>query len=877
MTSPERTEETLPGSSPSPPPISPGSRSAASALQQAEKYFAGGVFSGKAAKVFEEAVAARPDLRHLQDALDICRLIQNVTDMIRRRLGETVSGPPTREQCVSIEDWFDKFPASADVAKCLGDVRLLDGDWEGAREAYQSAQAKEYRDNQAIVNSGRVALSNPGCPAGVLRYFGEAALSLGQFSQAVEFLIGALHRSGDDREATTGLLQLISERLLPLLDPSPQKQAVLTEMVRASLELGLMDQALAAFAHIELTGFARGDLVKRIARHLIDHEDYRQAFDYLSRIPFDPDTKSLVNEIAVNMEREGEIDTAVHLLRYINEHDLVIKQAQRAAEDRLESAATLELAELCFRTGRFDAALSHYLVLLRHDSPEIAQLTDRIETAAMQAGKVRAEDMLGVGEYFFRRRDWRRAENFLHRGLSLDPNHSRLQQLLRSVYDTLLKTDSNPDPIRLRSGDLYLAASQIDQAVEEYKKVLDSPGFEAEARRRLAIAYLKAGEPKSALEQYRDLSLQASDLEVLYQLHEHLMTAALFSEALEAATLLREFDSHYRDIQERILQLEQTLRQPDAAQPFSDPKMVELIGDQAVGRYRYIEQIGSGGMGVVHKVYDLKSQTIVAMKILRESLTGSSKAIDRFFREARIAATFTHPNIVNIFDYNINSVYGKSYISMEFVDGPSLRGIIEERFSVSSELTAEYIAEILDYTYQLCDALETTHTKGIIHRDIKPDNVMITSDGVVKITDFGIVHIEAATFTPTGALIGTPRYMSPEQVRGGRVDCRSDIYAVGIIVYEALLGTPPFISGDVAYQHVNVPPPPPRAVNPAIPEPVEEIILHCLEKDPSRRYQRAKETGLAVQSVLESVYPKIYSRFRNRRVTSTLDSPAATQ
>jgi serine/threonine-protein kinase len=352
------------------------------------------------------------------------------------------------------------------------------------------------------------------------------------------------------------------------------------------------------------------------------------------------------------------------------------------------------------------------------------------------------------------------------------------------------------------------------------------------------------------------------------------MAASLFPEALQAATMIHEFDSQYRDVEERILQLEQAIHHPDAAQPLCDPKMVELIGDQAIGRYRYIEQIGSGGMGVVHKVYDLKSQCVVAMKILRESLTGSSKAIDRFFREARIAATFTHPNIVNIFDYNINSVYGKSYISMEFVDGPSLRTIIEERFSVSGELGSEYIAEILDYIFQLCDALETTHMKGIIHRDIKPDNVMITGDRVVKITDFGIVHIEEATFTPTGALIGTPRYMSPEQVRGGRVDCRSDIYAVGIILYEALLGSPPFITGDIAYQHLNVAPPAPRQVNPSIPEAVEAISMRCLEKDPSRRFQRAKEVGMAVERALEELYPKILIRFRNRRVTSTLESPS---
>jgi len=870
-----KADETLPGDEAHSSPAAPGD--SRSVVQLAERYLAGGVFSTKALKVFEEAAAARPDYLNFQKALSICMLIQSVAETIRKRVSDGATPTPAGEQRERVESLFGQFPRSPDLAKCLGDVRLLDGDWEGACHAYRLAQSKGYRDDQAIINSSRLALAHADCPASALTYFGEVALALGQFAQAVEFLAEALRRSTGKREATVSLLDLISERLLLRLAPSAEKQTLLTEIVRACVEIDLMDRALAAFRQVDLTDFPHGDLVKQIARYLIDQEDYRQAFDYLSRIPFDRDAKELVNEITVKLEQRGEIDTAVYLLQYMNKHDLVIQEAQRIAKDRLESTATRELADLCFRSGRYDAALSHYLHLIRRGAPDVTDFADQIETAASQIATPNVDDLVYLGIFLHDRRDWRRAENLLSRALEFDSENIRARELLRSICDTLLQAEPNLARARLRSGYLYLLAGRAEDAIEEYKKALESPGYEIEARRRLAGAYVAAGEPVLALEQYRDLPLRASDLEALYDLHETLMNEGLTQEALEAATLIYQFDSSYRDVEERIAQLEETARPQEGVQLARDAKMIELIGEQAVGRYRYIERIGSGGMGIVHKVFDIKNQCVVAMKILRESLTGSSKAIDRFFREARIAATLSHPNIVNIFDYNINNVQGKSYISMEYVDGPSLRNIIEERFADSGELTSDYIAEVLYYTTQLCDALETTHLKGIIHRDIKPDNIMITSEQVVKITDFGIVHIEEATFTPTGALIGTPRYMSPEQVRGGRVDCRSDIYAVGIILHESLIGTPPFISGDIAYQHVNVPPTPPREMNAFIPEEVEVIVLRCLEKDPRRRYQRAKDLKLTIEEVLQKLYPKIAARFyRARSVSSTIESPSIT-
>jgi serine/threonine-protein kinase len=187
------------------------------------------------------------------------------------------------------------------------------------------------------------------------------------------------------------------------------------------------------------------------------------------------------------------------------------------------------------------------------------------------------------------------------------------------------------------------------------------------------------------------------------------------------------------------------------------------------------------------------------------------------------------------------------------VDGPSLRDLIEKKFAASIDVDTDDVAESLFYMSQLCDALYATHKEGIIHRDIKPDNILINSEGVVKVTDFGIVHVEEATFTPTGAMVGTPRYMSPEQIQGKRLDGRSDIYAAGIILYELMTGSPPFITGDISYQHVNMPPTPPRDICPVIPEGVNHIILKCLAKSTDERYPDAMLLKIDIDRELEEI------------------------
>jgi serine/threonine-protein kinase len=164
--------------------------------------------------------------------------------------------------------------------------------------------------------------------------------------------------------------------------------------------------------------------------------------------------------------------------------------------------------------------------------------------------------------------------------------------------------------------------------------------------------------------------------------------------------------------------------------------------------------------------------------------------------------------------------------------------------------------DALFYMAQVCDALNVTHSKGIIHRDIKPDNILIGKDYVAKLTDFGIVHVEEATFTPAGAVIGTPRYMSPEQVQGRRIDGRADLYSAGIILYEWIAGIPPFITGDIAYQQVNMPAVPLTEHNPEIPQDLGDTVMKCLMKEPADRFQTARDLGDSLDSLMRRHFPK---------------------
>jgi beta-lactam-binding protein with PASTA domain/predicted Ser/Thr protein kinase len=258
-------------------------------------------------------------------------------------------------------------------------------------------------------------------------------------------------------------------------------------------------------------------------------------------------------------------------------------------------------------------------------------------------------------------------------------------------------------------------------------------------------------------------------------------------------------------------------------------------------RYELGETLGYGGMSEVHRGMDTRLSRDVAVKVLRADLARDPQFQIRFRREAQNAAALNHPAIVAVYDTGeVQSEFGPlPYIVMEYVDGQTLREVVKTSGPIPQQRVIEVMADV-------CAALDFSHKHSIIHRDVKPANIMITRTGAVKVMDFGIARAlgEGQNVTQTAAVIGTAQYLSPEQARGEAVDARSDVYAAGCVVFELLTGEPPF-TGDtpvaVAYQHVREDPRRPSEVNPQVPPSLDAVVLKALSKNPANRYQSAAE------------------------------------
>ena len=264
---------------------------------------------------------------------------------------------------------------------------------------------------------------------------------------------------------------------------------------------------------------------------------------------------------------------------------------------------------------------------------------------------------------------------------------------------------------------------------------------------------------------------------------------------------------------------------------------MNLEGRILGNRYEIIEKVGNGGMATVYKATDLVLKRYVAVKVLRDEFTTDEEFIKRFETEAQSAARLVHANIVSIFDVGVdNGIY---YIVMELIQGKTLKEIIvEERGPLPWKWS-------VNVAIQIASALEMAHRNNIIHRDIKPHNIIITEDGVAKVTDFGIAKaVSNSTITAFGTTIGSVHYFSPEHARGGYTDAKSDIYSLGVVMYEMVTGKVPFDADtpvSVALKHMQEDPVPPIELNPHLPEAVNKIILKALKKDPMLRYQTATE------------------------------------
>ena len=290
---------------------------------------------------------------------------------------------------------------------------------------------------------------------------------------------------------------------------------------------------------------------------------------------------------------------------------------------------------------------------------------------------------------------------------------------------------------------------------------------------------------------------------------------------------------------------------PDDGQPLhpcDDP----LLGTE-VGRYRLARTLGEGGMGKVYLGVQRAIGSRVAIKVLSEQCAKTADLVERFFAEARAVNLIRHEHIVGVIDMDLLA-NGRPYIVMEYVEGPTLARLVRN--------TQAPLGGIVEVVGEILSALGAAHAIGIVHRDLKPDNVLITAAGHAKVLDFGIAKLSPGlqgTHSPrtaTGALLGTPAYMAPEQITGGQVDARSDVYAAGIVLYECITGRPPFAGEtlyDLMHAHVEHPAPIALELRPSLPVELDHVIAIALAKDPARRFQSAAAMATALEAASAAI------------------------
>jgi tetratricopeptide (TPR) repeat protein len=549
-------------------------------------------------------------------------------------------------------------------------------------------------------------------------------------------------------------------------------------------------------------------------------------------------------------EPEKALTIFEHGSCYIEAAELAIKlrQFEKAAELFRDAGQPAKAAEALRQIGQTEEA-ALVLANLHRDRGESKEAAVCFEEAG---------DFLAAGDLYRLLEDYARAgECFQRQG-----EHGQAAEMFALAGDTARAADGYERSGEFReAADCYAALAQPEKQAELLERAgeLLRAGriFHQEGQDEAAIGVLQQLEPgqhdfseASALlsdifeargqlslairklqQAIGDRELDRDSLPVFYSLASLYSANDNVQEAVEVFEKVRAFDYHYKDVEQQLTdaraRLETATRTAEALPPAAAP-----AGDESPSRYEILGELGRGGMGIVYRAKDTLLDRTVAYKVLPDSLLENANALQNFMREAKAAAKLNHPNIVTVYDTGAQG--GRYYIAMEFVDGTTLKEILRRRGPIAP-------AGILHVLVQICEALAYAHDKKVIHRDIKTANVMWARDKKAKLMDFGLAKVVEEVRNHTTVVSGTPYYMSPEQTLGKNVDHRTDIYSLGVTLFELATATVPFKEGNIPYHHVHTAPPDVAALQPNLPVALANVIRRCLLKDPGERYQTATE------------------------------------
>ncbi len=388
----------------------------------------------------------------------------------------------------------------------------------------------------------------------------------------------------------------------------------------------------------------------------------------------------------------------------------------------------------------------------------------------------------------------------------------------------------------------YYYLDDPDLAIEYLQKVdPDDPNFD-KASYMLGKLFFDRKEYDIAEERFKaalkDAPISKTNLDIYYKLGIIAEEKGEYRKAYQIFKSVTSFDIHYLDAKERMEKLSSTVQ---------ELQKLEFMASAPGDRYKILKEIGKGGMGTVYKAEDRLLNRVVALKLLKPTLNLNKRAFERFIAEARTAAKLSHPNIVIVYD--VGKFNDKFFIAMEYLEGKTLLEYMREKGGFT-------IRQVLFIASKLFSALQYAHKNGVIHRDIKPQNIMLTKERKIKVMDFGLAVLASEIEKEKGRITGTPFYMSPEQCRGLKVDARSDIYSAGATLYHLLVRRPPFNAKtreEIIRKQIEELPTPPSAFRKDIPAELEDFIMKCLEKERNKRFQSAGEALEAIKLMSKKI------------------------
>ena len=377
-----------------------------------------------------------------------------------------------------------------------------------------------------------------------------------------------------------------------------------------------------------------------------------------------------------------------------------------------------------------------------------------------------------------------------------------------------------------------------------------------ETNRMLGISLQSQGLLDLAFEKFRKCPLDDEMRDIVYNLGLDYERKRMINKAVSIYEYINTKDEGFRDLEERIPKLKKVIGSLPLGGYSGKKEEKIIVSDDmevkpTIGRYEILMELGKGAMGTVYKGRDPKINRLLAIKTIRFSDEFEENQLeeikDRFFTEAELAGKLSHPGIVSIFD--VGEDYDLTYMAMEFLDGEDL-----EKYCIKGSLLT--IRKLLDVVAETAEALEYAHDSGVIHRDIKPANIMLLKNGRIKVTDFGIAKSMSSSKTRSGIILGTPNYMSPEQIMGRQIDARSDIFSLGVVFYQLLTGELPFKGenlNSLFYHITQAKHPPPSKINPRVIKPCEQIINKVLAKNPEHRFQRARDLARYLKMLAKKI------------------------